>query len=127
CAAAADGHEALRRTEGERFDLLVLDGTIPGIDGPAVCRAVRSGPTNREIPILMLMAPHKNADHVSLDDGADMYATKPIGARASCSAARRCSRRSGEATPSSVCGASTRSSSASDAALNRCPVIHAFC
>ena len=38
--------------EPERFDLLVLDVMIPGIDGLSLCRAVRNGRANRDVPIL---------------------------------------------------------------------------
>ena len=42
CDGIADGQEAVKRTEAERFDLVVLDLMIPGLDGLSVCRAVRS-------------------------------------------------------------------------------------
>jgi len=38
CEAVGDGREALKRTEGERFDLLVLDVMIPGLDGLSIVR-----------------------------------------------------------------------------------------
>src|SRR5258708_855316 len=43
CDGVGDGPAALKRAEAERFDLLVLDVMIPGIDGLSVCRAVRNG------------------------------------------------------------------------------------
>ena len=43
CDGLADGQEALARTEAERFDLLVLDVMLPGLDGVSLCRAVRRG------------------------------------------------------------------------------------
>jgi DNA-binding response OmpR family regulator len=43
CEGLGDGREALRRTEAERFDLLVLDVMVPGLDGVSLCRAVRNG------------------------------------------------------------------------------------
>ena len=82
CEGIPDGHQALRRTEQERFDLLVLDLMIPGLDGLALCRAVRKGKTNHDVPILMLTARRDESDKViGLESGADDYLTKPFGVR----------------------------------------------
>jgi len=82
CEGLADGLTALNRTESERFDLLVLDVMIPGIDGLALCRAVRNGRTNHDVPILMLTARREESDKViGLESGADDYLTKPFGIR----------------------------------------------
>jgi DNA-binding response OmpR family regulator len=82
CEGVGDGREALRRAEAEHFDLLVLDVMIPGLDGLAVCRAVRNGKTNPDVPILMLTARREEADKVmGLESGADDYLTKPFGIR----------------------------------------------
>src|SRR3954469_8176201 len=53
CEALGNGRDALQRTQDEKFDLLVLDVMIPGIDGVSLCRAVRNGRTNSDVPILM--------------------------------------------------------------------------
>src|SRR5260221_3770487 len=82
CDGVGDGPEALKRTEAERFDLVVLDVMIPGLDGLAVCRAVRKGRTNHDVPILMLTARVEESDKVAgLEGGADDYLTKPFGVR----------------------------------------------
>lgn len=82
CESVGDGTEALRLTERERFDLLVLDVMIPGMDGVSLCRAVRNGQTNRDVPILMLTARRDESDKViGLESGADDYLTKPFGVR----------------------------------------------
>jgi DNA-binding response OmpR family regulator len=82
CDSLADGREALKRTEAQRFDLLVLDVMIPGLDGLSLCRAVRNGRTNRDVPILMLTARREELDKVvGLESGADDYLTKPFGVR----------------------------------------------
>jgi DNA-binding response OmpR family regulator len=82
CEGLGDGQQALRRTEQDRFDLLVLDLMIPGLDGLTLCRAVRNGKTNHDVPILMLTARRDENDKViGLESGADDYLTKPFGVR----------------------------------------------
>jgi DNA-binding response OmpR family regulator len=94
CDGVADGQDALRRTEKERFDLLVLDVMIPGLDGLSLCRAVRNGTVNRDVPILMLTARVEESDKVvGLESGADDYLTKPFGVRELVARARALLRR----------------------------------
>src|SRR6266850_870934 len=56
CEGAGNGQAALQRTERDTFDLLVIDVMLPGLDGVSLCRAVRNGRANRDVPILMLTA-----------------------------------------------------------------------
>jgi DNA-binding response OmpR family regulator len=94
CDGVGDGPEALKRTETVRFDLVVLDVMIPGLDGLAVCRAVRKGRTNHDVPILMLTARREESDKVAgLESGADDYLTKPFGVRELIARARALLRR----------------------------------
>jgi DNA-binding response OmpR family regulator len=82
CEGVGDGRTALVRVEADRFDLLVLDLMIPGLDGLALCRAVRNGRMNQDVPILMLTARRDESDKVvGLESGADDYLTKPFGVR----------------------------------------------
>jgi DNA-binding response OmpR family regulator len=82
CEAVGDGRTALDRSATEAFDLLVIDLMIPGLDGLSLCRAVRNGRLNRDVPILMLTARREEADKVvGLESGADDYLTKPFGVR----------------------------------------------
>lgn len=63
----------------KEFDLIVLDGMLPGEDGFSICRRIRSSDT---IPILMLTARTKEIDRVvGLELGADDYVTKPFKSR----------------------------------------------
>jgi DNA-binding response OmpR family regulator len=79
---AADGSEALRLAKSERFELIVLDVMLPGLDGISVCAAVRRDSANRDTPILMLTARREESDKVlGLETGADDYLTKPFGIR----------------------------------------------
>jgi two-component system response regulator MprA len=73
---AADGNEALRLARERPFDLVVLDIMLPGLDGIAVCKRLRStGP----VPILLLTALGGTEERVrGLDSGADDYLVKPF-------------------------------------------------
>ncbi|MGA1359729.1 MAG: response regulator [Gemmatimonadaceae bacterium] len=55
-AAVGDGPAALERLQRERFDLLLLDLTMPGMDGYAVARAVRAMPQHATMPIIAVTA-----------------------------------------------------------------------
>ncbi len=80
--AMDNGTDAVARAEREAFDLLVLDIMLPGLDGLSVCRAIRNGSGNRDVPILMLTARREESDKVvGLESGADDYLTKPFGVR----------------------------------------------
>ena len=55
---------------------------LPGLDGLSLCRAVRNGQVNADVPILMLTARREESDKVvGLESGADDYLTKPFGVR----------------------------------------------
>ena len=76
---AYDGDEALRLARKDRPDLIVLDLMLPGIDGLAVCRAVR---VESDVPIIMLTAKTTEQDKLTgLELGADDYVTKPFSPR----------------------------------------------
>jgi DNA-binding response OmpR family regulator len=77
-----EGAAALERTRSDRFDLIVLDLMLPGLDGITLCRAVRGQGANLATPILMLTARDSESDKVlGLESGADDYLTKPFGIR----------------------------------------------
>ena len=79
---AADGNAALDLARQRRFDLVILDLMLPGLDGMTVCRAIRRESANTATPILMLTARREESDKVlGLDSGADDYLTKPFGVR----------------------------------------------
>ena len=79
---AGDGTTALDLARQRRFDLVILDLMLPGLDGMTVCRAIRRESANSTTPILMLTARREESDKVlGLDSGADDYLTKPFGVR----------------------------------------------
>ncbi len=74
---AADGGSALAAVERTAPDVVVLDVAMPGVDGLAVCRRLRT--RGLAIPILLLTARDAVADRVAgLDAGADDYLVKPF-------------------------------------------------
>jgi DNA-binding response OmpR family regulator len=78
----ADGHAALDRLRSDRFDLVVLDVMLPGVDGVTLCRALRAGGPNQRSAVLMLTARDTEPEKViGLESGADDYLTKPFGIR----------------------------------------------
>jgi two-component system OmpR family response regulator len=74
---APTGDDALKRTQGGGFDLLILDLNLPVVPGAEVLQKVRRA--NADIPILILTATDEVAERVAcLDAGADDYLTKPF-------------------------------------------------
>jgi DNA-binding response OmpR family regulator len=75
-----DGTSALTRILDGKFDLILLDLMLPGIDGLAVCREARL--KGNRTPIIMLTAKGQEVDKVvGLELGADDYVTKPFSRR----------------------------------------------
>ncbi len=71
------GAPALKRVGAGGLDLVVLDLTLPDIDGLDLCRQIRSG--HPALPILMLTARREEVDVVvGFDAGADDYVAKPF-------------------------------------------------
>ena len=76
---AGDGVTGLAAARRERPDLIVLDLTLPGMDGLDVCRALRR---ESDVPIIMLTARVEETDRlIGLELGADDYITKPFSTR----------------------------------------------
>ena len=74
---AYDGDNGLRAGKENKFELIILDVTLPGLDGFAVARELRAA--NIKTPILMLTARDSTEMKVQgLDSGADDYVTKPF-------------------------------------------------
>ena len=98
---AHDGPGALRSARTGRPDLVVLDLSLPGLDGLDVARSLRR---EREVPIIMLTARTEESDKlVGLELGADDYLTKPFSPKELVARVRAVLRRAeGAAFPSDV-------------------------
>ena len=76
------GDTALDAVTRSHPDVIVLDLSLPVVDGLDVCRILRNRPDTRAIPIIILTARTHERDKVSgLDLGADDYITKPFSLR----------------------------------------------
>jgi two-component system, OmpR family, alkaline phosphatase synthesis response regulator PhoP len=98
---ASDGPSALRTARTGRPDLVVLDLSLPGLDGLDVARSLRR---DGVVPIIMLTARTEESDKlVGLELGADDYMTKPFSPKELVARVRAVLRRAeGLATPSDV-------------------------
>ncbi|MFW2332768.1 response regulator transcription factor [Ilumatobacter sp.] len=76
-AAVTNGAEALEHLRRHDVDAVVLDVSMPIIDGVTACRVLRA--EGNQVPILMLTARTDSSDRVAgLDAGADDYVPKPF-------------------------------------------------
>lgn len=76
---AGDGLKALLMLEGKKYDIVVLDIMMPGMDGWSVARNIRK---TSDIPIIMLSARGEEYDKLlGFDMGIDDYMVKPFSPR----------------------------------------------
>ena len=95
---AGNGQEMTAILRRKQVDLVVLDVMMPGDDGLALCRRLR---TDNTIPIILLTALSGDTDRiVGLELGADDYVTKPFNPRELLARIRALIRRSGMASTS---------------------------
>jgi len=81
-SSASDGEEALTKIRKGKFNLLILDLMLPGIQGMELCRILRNDPKTKNLPIIMLTAKGEEIDKiVGLEMGADDYIAKPFSPR----------------------------------------------
>jgi len=74
---AFNGAHGLALATAERFDLIILDLMLPGLDGLEICKRLRR--KSSYVPILMLTSKSSELDRVlGLEIGADDYVTKPF-------------------------------------------------
>jgi len=78
-AVAQDGPEGLERARKIEPDLVLLDVRMPGMDGFAVCRELKSGERTRDIPVIFMTALREFEDKITgFRVGAVDYVTKPF-------------------------------------------------
>ncbi len=96
---AADGAQALAVCADQAVDLVVLDVSMPGLDGLETCRRLRATATT---PIVFLSSRDDELDRVlGLELGGDDYLTKPFSTRELASRVKAVLRRTREAPPAS--------------------------
>jgi two-component system, OmpR family, response regulator ResD len=94
---AADGNRARELIETGEPSLVVLDVMLPGMDGLALCRWIRS---RSSVPVILLTARGDEVDRiVGLELGADDYVTKPFSPRELAARVRTVLRRLGPQSP----------------------------
>jgi two-component system, OmpR family, response regulator MprA len=92
---AVDGEVALERLSAEPYEAVILDVSMPNLDGLEVCRRLRAA--GDRTPVLMLTARDEVDDRVAgLDAGADDYLVKPFALRELMARIRALLRRSGD-------------------------------
>lgn len=73
---AYDGRTGLDKAIKQKYDIILLDLMMPGLNGIEVCRRLR---TTKDTPVIMLTAKDSVMDRVmGLDNGADDYLSKPF-------------------------------------------------
>jgi len=76
---AHNGQSALQDLDQELPEVIVLDLTIPDVDGLEVCRQVRTNPRTSNVPVIVLTAkPGEDIRDKALKAGATEYLSKPI-------------------------------------------------
>ena len=76
---AADGLEAVRLCGEQKFDVVILDIMMPGLDGFSACGEIRK---RKEVPIIMLSARGEEYDRIhGFELGVDDYVVKPFSPR----------------------------------------------
>jgi DNA-binding response OmpR family regulator len=79
---AGDGERGLAALRARRFDVVLLDLMLPGVDGLEVCRRIRATAGLAAVPVVMLTAKGEEVDRiVGLELGADDYLAKPFNPR----------------------------------------------
>jgi len=76
---AADGTEALAALQATRFDLMLLDVSMPGLSGFAVCRELRRQPRTEHLPVIITTGLDDDESiDAAYESGATDFVTKPL-------------------------------------------------
>ena len=78
-STARDGVDALEKINAERPDLILMDVMMPRMDGFATLERLKADPLTAAIPVVMITAQAKDADHFAAEErGAAGYLNKPF-------------------------------------------------
>jgi two-component system, OmpR family, alkaline phosphatase synthesis response regulator PhoP len=81
-----NGTEAVAKACREKFDLILLDGMMPEMDGFEACRQLKSNPQTKDIPVIFLTAKNQQTDmEEGKQAGGIGYIVKPFDAKELCS------------------------------------------
>lgn len=76
---AEDGEEAIKKTEKQVYDLILMDIALPGMDGVDAATIIKQRPEYKKVPVVALTAFAMKGDKERLlDAGFDDYISKPI-------------------------------------------------
>src|SRR5258708_8903486 len=76
---ALDGEAALDEVRGGRFDLVLCDIMMPGMDGYELCRRLRADPATTLLPVVLVTSLDPQSERVKgIEAGADDFLAKPV-------------------------------------------------
>jgi two-component system cell cycle response regulator DivK len=76
---AVDGHQGVEMARAGKYDLVLMDMSLPGIDGWEATRQLRAAPETKDLPVIALTAHAMAGDRDrALEAGCNDYDTKPI-------------------------------------------------
>jgi CheY-like chemotaxis protein len=82
CVVAGDGKEAVKKAKDERPDLILMDMTLPKMDGLQATQEIRKIPDIQAVPLIALTARAMPGDREKcLEAGCDEYLVKPVSHR----------------------------------------------